>query len=118
MRTARKTASAAVATLAVTVMTALNSFAASEFAGVWNVQDTAGKPFKITLSEDGAAKATRGEGMSGTWKEEGKSAVITWGTGWVTKIVNEGGKYKKTAYAKGQSPNGQPANSSVAQKIK
>jgi hypothetical protein len=38
------------------------------------VKDTAGQPFEITLSGGGAAKASRGEGMVGTWKEEGKTA--------------------------------------------
>ncbi len=118
MRTARNIASAAVAALFVTVMMPLNSFAASEFAGEWKVKDTTGKPFEITLSENGGAKATRGEGMSGTWKEEGNSAVITWTTGWVTKIRGEDGRYKKAAYKKGQSLEGQPANSSDAEKIK
>ena len=118
MRTVSKIASAAVAALFVTVMMPLNSFAASEFAGEWKVKDTAGKPFEITLSQDGGAKATRGEGMSGTWKEEGNSAVITWSTGWVTKIRGEDGRYKKAAYKKGQSLEGQPANSSDAEKIK
>src|SRR5215470_17157258 len=50
-------------------------------------------PFEITLSSGGAAKATRGEGMTGTWKEEGNSAVITWNTGWKTKITKEGNRY-------------------------
>ncbi|MGA7323090.1 MAG: hypothetical protein WBX25_01080 [Rhodomicrobium sp.] len=118
MRTDRKTASAALAALFVTVMMPLNSFAASEYAGEWKVNDTAGKPFEITLSPDGAAEATRGEGMKGTWKEEGNSAVITWNTGWVTKIRGEDGRYRKSAYRKGQSPEGEPANSSDAQKIK
>jgi hypothetical protein len=49
---------------------------------VWKVTDTAGQSFEITLSGGGAAKASRGEGMVGTWKEEGKTAVITWNTGW------------------------------------
>ena len=118
MRTDRKTASAALAGLFAAVMMPLNSFAASEYAGEWKVNDTAGKPFEITLSPDGAAKATRGEGMKGTWKEEGNSAVITWNTGWVTKIRGEDGRYRKSAYRKGQSPEGEPANSSDAQKIK
>src|SRR5215470_3825619 len=51
-------------------------------------------PFEITLSSGGAAKATRGEGMTGTWKEEGNSAVITWNTGWTTKITKEGNRYQ------------------------
>ena len=46
------------------------ALAQSAFEGVWRVKDTAGHPFEITLSSGGAAKATRGEGMSGTWKEE------------------------------------------------
>jgi hypothetical protein len=37
------------------------------------VKDTAGQTFEITLSSGGAAKASRGEGMVGTWKEEGRS---------------------------------------------
>ena len=115
---ARKIASAAVVALFVTVMMPLNSFAASEFAGEWKVQDSAGKPFEITLSANSAAKADRGEGMSGTWKAEGDTAVIVWNTGWVTKITKEGGHYKKTAYKKGQSLNSTPANSSDAEKTK
>jgi hypothetical protein len=94
------------------------SFAASEFEGTWTVKDTAGKPFEITLSQNAAAKANRGEGMSGTWKEEDKAAVIEWNTGWVTKIAKEGNRYKKTAYRKGQSMNSAPANSSDAEKMK
>jgi len=45
-------------------MTSLASLAASAFEGVWKVKDTAGQPFEITLSSDGVAKATRGEGMT------------------------------------------------------
>jgi hypothetical protein len=94
------------------------SLAASDFEGVWKVKDTAGTPFEITLSENGTAKANRGEGMSGTWKEEGKTAVISWSTGWVTKISKEGGHYKKTAYRKGQPLDATPANSSDAVKTR
>ncbi len=57
-------------------MTSLASLAAGAFEGVWKVKDTAGQPFEITLSSGGIAKATRGEGMTGTWKEEGNAAVI------------------------------------------
>ena len=88
------------------------------FEGVWKVKDTAGRPFEITLSSGGVAKATRGEGMTGTWKEEGNAAVITWKTGWTTKITNEGGKYKKTAYRRGQALDAPPANSSDAERAK
>jgi hypothetical protein len=94
------------------------SLAASEFEGTWRVKDTSGKPFEITLSGNAAAKADRGEGMSGTWKEEGKTVMITWNTGWITRITNEGGHYKKSAYRKGQSLDSAPANTSDAERIK
>jgi len=41
--------------------------------GVWKVKNTVGRPFEITLSTGGAAKASRRAGMTGTWKEEGDS---------------------------------------------
>ena len=94
------------------------SLGASAFEGVWKVKDAAGKPFEITLSADGAAKATRGEGMTGAWKEEGNAAVITWSTGWTTKISKENGHYKKTAYPKGQSLDAAPVDSSDAERVK
>jgi hypothetical protein len=99
-------------------VTSLTTLAASAFEGVWKVKDTAGKPFEITLSNGGAAKATRGEGMIGTWKEEGNAAVITWDTGWTTKIIKEGNQYKKAAYRQGQASDAAPANSSDAERVK
>ena len=113
-----KTTTAALAAVFAIAITTLASLAASDFEGVWKVTDTAGKPFEITLSADGTAQANRGEGMTGTWKEEGAAAVITWKTGWTTKIEKDGDHYKKTAYGKGQPLDGPPANSSDAQKAK
>jgi len=52
----------------------------------------------------------------GIWKEEGDSAVITWNTGWTTKLTREGNRYVKEAYRKGQSLTGAPANTSDAEK--
>jgi len=71
------------------------------------VKDTAGQPFEITLSVAGS-EGDRGEGMVGTWKEEGNTAVVTWNTGWTTKIAKEGDQYKKTAYGKDQPLDGPP----------
>jgi hypothetical protein len=56
--------------------------------------------------------------MTGTWKEEGNAAVITWNTGWTTKITKEGNQYKKTAYRKGQALDAPPTNSSDAERAK
>jgi hypothetical protein len=114
----RNVMKAAVTAACFIGMTNLASLAASAFEGVWKVKDTAGQPFEITLSSGGVAKATRGEGITGTWKEEGNAAVITWNTGWTTKIRKEGNQYKKSAYRKGQALDAPPANSSGAERAK
>ena len=104
---------AAAVVAGVTLATAsIAAFAGSEFEGTWAVKNTDGKPFEITLSADGNAKATM-EGMKGTWKEEDGTAVISWNTGWTTKIAKEGDHYVKTAFKKGES---EPANTSDAVK--
>jgi hypothetical protein len=96
---------------------AVSAFAASQFEGSWLTQDTKGNPFKITLSADGKATGDRAdEGLKGTWKSEGDSAVINWDTGWVTKIVKQGDKFQKQAFEKGAS--GTPTHSAEAQKEK
>jgi hypothetical protein len=109
---------AAILGLAVVVLMSPAASASSEFEGAWKVKDSDGKPFEITLSQNAAAKANRSGGMTGAWNEEGKTAVIMWNTGWVTKITKEDGRYKKTAYRKGQSLDSAPANSSDAEKTK
>jgi hypothetical protein len=111
-----KTAGAALAACAIVVMTAFASLAASEFEGVWSVKDTNGKAFEITLSADGKATGTHQEAKAGTWKQEGDSAVITWSTGWTTKITKEGDHYVKSAFKKGAPLDGKPTNTSEAQK--
>jgi hypothetical protein len=106
----------AIALFAFT-LSATSIFAASQFEGAWLTQDTKGNPFKITLSADGKATGDRAdEGLKGTWKAEGDSAVINWDTGWVTKIVKQGDKFQKQAFEKGSS--GIPTHSAEAQKQK
>lgn len=100
---------------AASLMAACSSGDSDEFAGRWNVTDTKGNPFEITLGADGSAKADReGEGMNGTWKREGDSAVISWTSGWTTKIAKEGGKYTKVATEKGQTT---PSAGTTAEKV-
>jgi hypothetical protein len=100
----------------VVAMTALTSFAASEFEGVWAVKDTNGTPFEITLSPDGKATTTQEQAGPGTWKEEGGAAVISWASGWTTKIAKDGDHYVKSAFKKGASLDGPPTNTSDAMK--
>jgi hypothetical protein len=97
-------------------MTGFAALAASDFEGVWAVKDSHGRPFEITLSADGKATGTQEKAKDGTWKEDGGSAVITWSSGWTTKITKEGDHYVKTAYKKGEPLDGPPANKSDAMK--
>jgi hypothetical protein len=113
-----RVAASVVAAFLVVAMTSVSGFAASDFEGIWKVQDTQGKAFKIKLSADGKAKAKReGEGMKGTWKEEDGTAVISWDSGWTTKIMKDGDTYKKIAFEKGASLDGTPTNTSPAKKV-
>ena len=108
---------AALLALAVTACTGPSS---SEFAGTWKVADTAGKPFEITLGNDGSATANRsGEAMESTWKEEKGAVIISWKDGWTTKIAKgvEGDVYMKTAWDKGLSMDDRPTNTSSAEKV-
>ncbi len=90
----------------------------ADFVGTWKVADTSGESFEIVLGEDGTATADRaGEGMTGTWKEDGGAAVISWKSGWTTKIMKDGESYKKVAFEKGGAE-GDPTNSSAAEKVK
>ncbi|MCC7251586.1 hypothetical protein [Hyphomicrobium sp.] len=87
----------------------------NEFAGTWRVQDSEGNPFEITLLASGVAEADRSdEGMTGTWDVDGLSAVITWDTGWTTKITRTGDGYTKTAY---DATAAAPTNTSSAEKL-
>ncbi|WP_439542962.1 hypothetical protein [Hyphomicrobium sp.] len=91
----------------------------SEFAGTWEVRDSKDTPFEITLFGSGTAEANRaGEGMTGTWSvdgpADGATAVITWDTGWTTKITHMADGYVKTAYDQTAAT---PTNTSTAQKV-
>ena len=77
----RSTMRAAVTAACLIGMTSLVSLAASALKECGRSRTRPGRPFEITLSSGAVAKATRGEGMTGTWKEEGNAAVITWKTG-------------------------------------
>jgi hypothetical protein len=107
-----------VAALFAFALMAVSAFAATQFEGTWTTQDTKGNPFKITLSDDGKATGDRAdEGLTGTWKAEGDSAVINWDSGWITKIVKQGDKFQKQAFEKGGA-GGAPTHTAEAQKQK
>jgi hypothetical protein len=112
-----RTAAAAFLVACFAVVAApISAPAASEFEGNWKVEDTKGQPFQINLSPDGTAKGDRaGEGLTGKWTANEKRAVITWDTGWITKIVKKGDTYQKRAYEKAPAK-GKPTHTSEAQK--
>jgi hypothetical protein len=102
-------ATAAFAALAFAIVLTGTAFAAEGFVGKYKTTDTDGKPFTIWLSDNGSAKGDRAnEGLQGMWKEEGSAAVITWDSGWVTKLTKDGDKYTKTAEKDGKAV-GSPA---------
>jgi hypothetical protein len=105
-----KTAAGFVAIAFAIALTSAAGFAASGFVGKWKTTDTEGKQFTIWLSDDGKAKGDRAnEGLAGMWKEEGSAAVITWDSGWITKITKDGDSYKKSAEKDGK-PVGSPSD--------
>jgi hypothetical protein len=106
---ARTTAAVAAIALAI-ALTGASVLAAEGFVGKYKTTDTDGKPFTIWLSDNGSANGDRAnEGLQGMWKEEGNAAVITWDSGWVTKITKDGDKYTKTALKDGK-PVGSPSD--------
>ena len=100
----RKALSTILAAIIVTAMTAFASFAASEFEGVWTVKDTGGAAFDITLAADGKANATHPKGMTGTWKEEGGAAVITWNTRLDHEDRQRGRSFREDVVQEGRAP--------------
>jgi hypothetical protein len=110
-----KQGSAMLSSFLTLVGTGEENLSRSPFTGTWLVKDTSGNPFEITLFGSGTAEANRAsEGMTGTWTEDGPSAVITWDTGWTTKITKIGNEYIKTAYDQTAAA---PTNTSIAEKV-
>lgn len=90
---------------------------AGEYEGSWQLYDTHGGGFEATLSKDGSASGTHGDSMKhGTWKEVDGAVIISWKTGWTTKIAKEGNKYIKTSYKPGTTVADKPTDSSEAKK--
>jgi len=91
---------------------------AGEYEGRWQLWDTKGQPFEVSLHADGTADGTHNDAMKhGTWAEEGGAALIHWNTGWTTRIAHEGQGYVKTAYKPGKTPADAPSNHSDAKRL-
>jgi hypothetical protein len=91
--------------------------AATDFAGTYRTTDTMGGPMQITLYPNGYARAIRpGEALKGRWAAGKRYAVISWTSGWSTKIVKHGHKFKKKAYENAEAK-GKPVNKALAVKV-
>jgi len=110
---AAKTAVAAVLALSIA---SFATHASDDFLGTWKVKDSRGRRFDIAILADGKATSTLHLNQAGSWQEEGSAVVITWSTGWTSKIQKIGAHYTHTAYGPGQSLNGSPNNTSDAEK--
>jgi hypothetical protein len=96
----------------------ISTCVADDFQGTWKVKDSSGRPFDITLLADGKATSTMHPDQTGSWKEQDSTVVITWSTGWSSKIESSDGHYRHTAYRPGQSLQGSPNNMSDAEKVR
>jgi hypothetical protein len=95
-----------------------NNVFAGEFDGTWVLYDTHGGAYEAILSVDGNASGTHGDSMKhGTWKEMDGAIVISWKTGWTTRIAKQGDKYVKTSFKPGMSLTDTPTDTSEAKKM-
>ena len=91
---------------------------AGEWAGKYETQDTKGNAMSITLSGDGIAVGLKhGKTLDGTWRHEDGAAVISWTTGWTTKLSKNGDRYIKSAYRPGTPMENGPTHTGEAEKI-
>ena len=107
----------ALLSVAVLIVGISSNVMAGEYEGSWLLNDTHGGTFEAMLSKDGTASGTHGDSMKhGTWKEIDGAVVISWKTGWTTRIAKQGDKYVKTAFKPGTSITDTPADTSEAKK--
>ncbi len=94
-----------------------NNVLAGEYEGSWLLYDTHGGSFEALLSKDGSASGTHGDSMKhGTWKEVDGAVVISWKTGWTTRIAKQGDHYVKTSFKPGTTVTDTPTDTSEAKK--
>ena len=90
---------------------------AMTYVGAWELHDTDGSVFHVTLAEDGSAKSDWGPGEVGTWKMEGGKVTVSWTDGWHDVLYPDGEGFHKDGYAPGVPLTAQPTNSAPAHKL-
>jgi hypothetical protein len=97
--------------------------AATDYLGIWKVQDGKQREFFITLEAGGKASSRWAAAMDqkrnevGTWKEVNGQAVVLWGNGWQEVIAKSGEGYVKKAFAPKLTLDGAPSNEGPALKV-
>ena len=87
----------------------------ARFLGRWRLGDGAGGTFIATLEPDGQARKDRGPNEKGTWTVVSGEARVQWDDGWLDVIRKVDGKYKKVAFAPGDSYTDKPNNVAEAE---
>lgn len=105
--------------IAAAVIAVLSGSAfAGDWAGKYTTEDTKGNKMAITLSGDGIAVGSKhGKTLDGTWTDDAGAAVISWTTGWTTKLSKDGGTYIKSAYRPDTPLDGAPTHQGPAEKV-
>ena len=91
---------------------------AGDWTGKYMTEDTKGNEMEITLKGDGiAAGLKHGKDLNGTWTNEDGAAVISWTTGWTTKLSKDGDQYIKSAYRPLTPMEDGPTHTGPAEKV-
>ena len=77
---------------------------AADFVGKWNIGEPnppGGRPFVMTLNDDGSARKSHIPSATGNWKMVKGEARVVWSDGWRDIIRGEGNSFQKIAFAPG-----------------
>ena len=75
-------------------------FFGSAWVGKWDVTDTQGGKYTITLESGGQAVARGSQNAFGIWSEQEDKVYIVWNTGWkaILFLDEESGQHMKSAF--------------------
>ena len=98
-------------------LTACSSMNGDAWNGTWNVTDTRGQAYVITLTTDGQARASGSQNAFGVWSLEDGKAYIVWNTGWKAILFTDAnGQKMKSAFTPNRGFNETPADTSPISK--
>jgi hypothetical protein len=95
--------------------------AAKTFVGSWNIgkpDPPGGRPFIMTLNEDGSARKSHIPSSTGKWSVVNGEARVVWSDGWRDIIRKEDRGFRKIAFAPGSGFDDTADNTATAIKLK